>query len=261
MFKIIEDLVQGSEEWHKRRNSGIGGTDAPVIMGENPWKSPKYLLEEKLGLRKRFEGNEHTRRGITLEPLARSVYEKITKIKLEPAVLQSNKLNWQFASTDGINVQKKKIIEIKCGIKAYEYTAENNIAPPYYYGQIQHILCVSGYKSLDFFCWLPDHDPVLVNIERDEEYIKRLVKEEFKFYQLLQNKNLSSSEPEKFESSYSQKQTTYNYQYNYTLLNPSAVSPSLSSSDKEGVEINLKNTEGKKSEVLSSKLNNISFLG
>ena len=259
MFKIIEDLVQGSEEWHQRRNSGIGGTDAPVIMGENPWKSSKYLLEEKLGLRKRFEGNEHTRRGITLEPLARSAYEKITKIKLEPAVLQSNKLNWQFASTDGINVQKKKIIEIKCGIKAYEYTAKNNITPPYYYGQIQHILSVSGYKSLDFFCWLPDCDPVLVNIERNEEYITRLIKEEFKFYQLMQNKKLDSSEPEKSETSYSQQQTTYNFQYNYSLLNQTVISLSLSSPDRKGVEINLKNTEEKKSEILSSKLNNISL--
>ena len=253
MFKIIEDLVQGSEEWHQRRNSGIGGTDAPVIMGENPWKSTKYLLEEKLGLRKRFEGNEHTRRGITLEPLARSAYEKITKIKLEPAVLQSNKLHWQFASTDGINVQKKKIIEIKCGTKAYEYTAANNIAPPYYYGQIQHILCVSGYKSLDFFCWLPDYEPVLVNIERDEEYITRLIKEEFKFYQLMQDRKLDSSEPEKSKNLYSQQQTTYNFQYNYSSLNQSTISSSASSPDKKGVQISLKNTEEIKSEPLSKK--------
>lgn len=257
MFKIIEDLVQGSEEWHQRRNSGIGGTDAPVIMGENPWKSSKYLLEEKLGLRKRFEGNEHTRRGISLEPLARSAYEKITKIKLEPAVLQSNKLNWQFASTDGINVQKKKIIEIKCGIKAYEYTAKNNTAPPYYHAQIQHILCVSGYESLDFFCWLPDNEPVLVNIERDDDYIERLIKEEFKFYQLMQNKKLNLSDAKIPEKSYSQQQTFYSFQYNYSSLEQKAIESSRSISSKLSPLVGHRNIENNNSDTPPLKSENI----
>src|SRR5581483_972237 len=34
----IVDLRQGTQEWLGWRNQGIGASDAPIIMGENPWK-------------------------------------------------------------------------------------------------------------------------------------------------------------------------------------------------------------------------------
>ncbi len=43
-----DDIAQGTDSWHEWRSSVIGSSDAPVIMGENPWKSAKALVEEKL---------------------------------------------------------------------------------------------------------------------------------------------------------------------------------------------------------------------
>ena len=93
-----DDIAQGTDSWHEWRSSVIGSSDAPVIMGENPWKSAKALVEEKLGLRARFMGNAATCRGSALEPQARSVYEASKGDGVLPTVLQSTVRPWQAAS-------------------------------------------------------------------------------------------------------------------------------------------------------------------
>ena len=66
-FYLIDDLEQGSSEWRAWRKGVIGASDAPKIMGENPWGSRSSLLDEKLGLVREFQGNAKTREGNSLE--------------------------------------------------------------------------------------------------------------------------------------------------------------------------------------------------
>ena len=42
-------LEQGTAEWLAWRTQGIGASEAPAILGENPWKSRRALLAEKTG--------------------------------------------------------------------------------------------------------------------------------------------------------------------------------------------------------------------
>ena len=81
-FYFIEDLEQGSLEWHAWRRGVIGASDAATIMGENPWASAQRLLEEKLGLHRAFGGNAATREGHKLEEFAREALEKKYKHKM-----------------------------------------------------------------------------------------------------------------------------------------------------------------------------------
>ena len=173
LFIRHDDIAQGTDFWHAWRNSVIGSSDAPVIMGENPWKTAKALLEEKLGHRTPFNGNSATRRGTELEPQARSLYEESKGVSVAPSVLQNKLRPWQAAS------------EIKCGIKAYEHTAQTGHVPHHYYGQLQHILAVSGLSFIDYFCYKPESGGILVEVERDEPYINRLLVAEETFCQLL----------------------------------------------------------------------------
>ena len=49
------------EEWLQLRRKGIGGSDASVIMGKNPYRSILQLWEEKTGkLPVTDDGNEYT---------------------------------------------------------------------------------------------------------------------------------------------------------------------------------------------------------
>ena len=191
IFARRDDIAQGTPAWHEWRATVIGSSDAPTIMGENPWKSAKALLEEKLGIRARFLGNAATRRGNALEPRARSIYEKLKGIGVEPAILQNKIHPWQAASVDGIDRAGTVIVEIKCGIKSYEYTAKTGSVSPYYYGQLQHILAVSGLPSIDYFCYTPGNKELFYKVLRNEPYINRLLSAEQEFRNLLINHGIS----------------------------------------------------------------------
>jgi putative phage-type endonuclease len=181
----VIDLQQGTAEWHAWRSHGIGGSDAPSIMGENPWKNATQLLLEKLGTGHKQVTNAAMARGTALEPEARKHYETVRNIRVAPACLQSTAHEWLRASVDGLAADGSVVVEIKCGESAYRKTAGSRQAPDYYVGQLQHILAVTGLPHIDFFCWLPTLPGIHLRIERDDRYISRLLVSEQAFWQLI----------------------------------------------------------------------------
>jgi len=182
-YKIV-NLTQGTPIWHDWRIKGIGASDAPAIMGENPWKSRDRLLKEKLeGLN--FEPNKAMRRGTELEPVARSRYEQLTGIKTRPVCLESSQFEWLKASIDGLTHDGRSVVEIKCGESVYKHVSSLRQVPKYYFGQLQHILAVTGLARIDFWCYLPDRPEVHLRVVRDNYYIDRLIKTETKFWEEL----------------------------------------------------------------------------
>jgi putative phage-type endonuclease len=184
-FTIVE-LKQGTPEWLEWRHKGIGASDAPIIMGENPWKRVDELLREKRGPARHSIKNEAMNRGTSLEPQARRCYVTRTGNEVKPACLQSNQHVWLRASVDGISTNGNAIVEIKCGESVYRHTAQYRCAPDYYYGQLQHILAVSGLASLDFWCYLPGRPELLTSAARDDKYIERLITAEWNFWNSVQ---------------------------------------------------------------------------
>jgi putative phage-type endonuclease len=179
------NLIQGTEEWLAWREQGIGSSDAPAVMGENPWKSPERLMKEKVeGCR--VPATAAMSRGIVLEPEARRAYEMTVGVEVPPACLQSTRYEWLRASVDGLAGDGSLVVEIKCGERAHQHSFETGEVPDYYYGQLQHILAVTGLESIDFWCYLPDRPEVHLCVERDDPYIERMLEEEFRFWQRLQ---------------------------------------------------------------------------
>jgi len=180
---IIVELEQGTREWLEWRHKGIGASDAPVVMGENPWKTAAQLLHEKRGRAARESvQNAAMARGTLLEPEARRRYISRTGRDVQPACLQSSEHEWLRASVDGLTNSGDVVVEIKCGESVYRNTSQNGCAPDYYYGQLQHILAVTGLRSLDFWCYLPGLPDILVPVKRDNNYIERLLNLEFQFW-------------------------------------------------------------------------------
>ena len=177
-------LQQGTEDWLNWRFEGIGASDAPAIMGENPWKSRARLMKEKRE-RKKPKLNTAMIRGTELEPIARDNYEKKFGISVPPACLQSNSHSWMRASVDGMTVCGSTVIEIKCGEGAYWKSAESGEVPSYYMGQLQHILAVTGLAVIDYWCYLPEHSGIHIRVPRDEIYITRLIEMEKLFWREL----------------------------------------------------------------------------
>lgn len=179
-YKIV-DIAQGTAEWQEWRNQGVGASDAPAIMGENPWKSREQLLKEKLnGLS--FSPNAAMALGTALEPEARNRYGRRTGVNVRPECLQSTRFDWLRASIDGLAPDGSSVVEIKCGEKLYEEVASTRHVPRHYFGQLQHILAVTGLSKIDFWCYWPGRPEVLLCQDRENRYIDRLMETEQKFW-------------------------------------------------------------------------------
>lgn len=166
-YKEIE-LDQGTSEWKQWRLGGFGASDVPVLMGENPWKSIETLLKEKEGYGGDYQ-NSAMRRGKMLEPEARKEYCRKFGLSVAPICLQHKDYFWARASLDGMSGNRKNVVEIKCGESAYRRAQRGEI-PKYYYGQLQHILFVTGLDMIDYWCYLPNRDGVLLHAKRDDPY-------------------------------------------------------------------------------------------
>ena len=185
----IVNLRQNTPAWLEWRSQGIGASDAPAIMGENPWKSADYLFQEKCNCID-YGPNPAMARGNALEPQARRCYERRFGIRVPPACLQSTKHEWMRASVDGLALDGSTVIEIKCGESAYRKASTTSEVPDYYFGQLQHILAVTGLHEIDFWCYLPGYPEVHITVGRDEGYIKRMLETEHAFWQkVLQHRN------------------------------------------------------------------------
>ena len=184
-FYLIEDLEQGTSEWRAWRKGVIGASDAPKIMGENPWGSRESLMNEKLGLVPEFKGNSKTREGNSLEGDARDSLAKKFKMKIQPTIVQDSSEPFLAASLDGICNKLENIFEIKAGVKAYEHTQINRSVPSYYMGQLQHMLMVTQMDSLTYAVYRPGMPLLTLQVNRNESYIKRLRKKEKEFVEEL----------------------------------------------------------------------------
>ena len=179
---ITVGLEEGTQEWREWRHKGIGASDAPVIMGESRLKNVAELLEEKCGPALDFGRNDRSIRGSDLEPDARRRYMAKTGKQVIAACIQSSRYDWLRASVDGLSLTHDSVVEISCGSSIYWRTAKSLRVPPYCFGQLQHILAVTGFESVDFWCCSPGCNDLLLRVERDDVYIERLLELEGEFW-------------------------------------------------------------------------------
>lgn len=178
-------LIQGTEEWLEFRKSMIGASDAPVIMGVSPWKTPNQLWEEKLGLREPCI-NAAMRRGTEMEEEARKAFEEKTGHTVFPSVLLHSEKSWMMASVDGIDMEGKIIVEIKCPGKVDHEIALSGEVPEKYYPQLQHIMYVASVDKIYYFSYSMNSSIVL-EVRKNEKYIREMLDREEEFYRCLQH--------------------------------------------------------------------------
>ena len=179
----IERLQQNTAEWHRWRQQGLGASDAPVIMGEAAFKTPRMLWSIKTGRAHEDAPGPAARRGRELERLARRAYEQEVGIQMEPLCLVHDQLEWMRASLDGLSFDGSTVLEVKCPMSLRDRTAaQEGRVPPHYYPQLQHELEVSRAEEVHY--WSFDGNAgTLIRVHPDREYLKRLVEAETAFWQ------------------------------------------------------------------------------
>lgn len=145
-------------EWLEQRKSGLGGSDAAAILGDNPWKTNTQLYDEKIGdvAPEDISDNEAVQYGINAEePLRRLFaldFPQYDIIHEEHVIHRHPDCPFILGTFDGIlidrNTGEKGILEIKTTeiMKSMIYEKWNDKVPQNYFVQILHYLLVSGFS-------------------------------------------------------------------------------------------------------------------
>ena len=176
-----EEKVQGSMDWHLKRQKCIGGSDAAAILGVSPWKTAYQLWLEKVGPLKIKPPNEPQKRGLDLEPAARHWFMDHTYYETQPEVRMHPKYPWMIASFDGMTKDGKIAVEVKCPGKKDHESARQGIVPIHYAPQLNHLLAVSGLDMI-YYLSFDGEDGYLLEFQRNEKDIEDLISKELKFF-------------------------------------------------------------------------------
>jgi putative phage-type endonuclease len=172
-------------EGREYRRNKIGSSDAAVILGVSPWKTPRQLYDEKIGLREASYTSTAMQRGIDMEPIARLQLEDLLGIPLMPEARLHPERNWQISSLDAWNEEKKVAAEIKVPGREDHEKALDGKVPDKYVPQLQHHMAVWDLPSILYFSW-HEKDFASILVRRDEDYINYLLLEEKRFWDRLQ---------------------------------------------------------------------------
>ena len=179
---IMLDVTQGSEEWlTARRGIPTASNFKRIITASGKLSgSARQYLEEladeyRNGKALDTQSSEPMRRGIELEPEARSVYESQTGVAVaQIGLVYLNQHRMVAASPDGL-VGGEGLLEIKCPMdNTHNGYLRAGRMPSTYIPQVQGQLWVTARRWCDFFSYHPGCAPLLIRVYRDEPYIAKL---------------------------------------------------------------------------------------
>lgn len=161
-------------EWLEWRLQGVCASDAPCIMGESPWKTRDQLLQEKATGIDNYPENDNMRFGKENEEVARLLYEQMTDhIVFPDQKIIHPKFYWIRATLDGLDMDGKVMVEIKCAKKSDHILASKQKVPPKYFAQCQHQLLAKELDTMDYFSY-HKQEGIIVKVDRDQPYIAKM---------------------------------------------------------------------------------------
>lgn len=145
----IVNYKQNTPEWLEFRRSSLGATTASVLSGENPWKN-EFDLYEEMVLGKVTPLNDAMKRGMEMEDEARGFCEMELECALFPVTMKHKTIPFMHASFDGISLDEKIAVEIKCSKKCYDDAVKDKI-PSYYKYQMFQQMLIGNLNSM-YYC-------------------------------------------------------------------------------------------------------------
>ena len=186
----ISTLNMPHEEWLAHRQKSIGGSDAPSIIGLNPYSSPYTVWADKLGKIPPKEDNEAMRQGRDLEFYVAERFCEATgkKVRRENFILINPDYPFAHANVDRMVVGEDAGLECKTTSALNMKNFKNGTYPDTYYVQCVHYMMVTGCKKWYLAVLVLNKEFMVFEIERDEEEIEALAKSEAEFWRLVESK-------------------------------------------------------------------------
>lgn len=193
MAKLVMTLeqMQDRDAWLQLRNTGIGGSDAAVILGVSPWKSALTLWAEKTGQKEPddLSQNQRVYWGTKNESnIADWFMEETGKKVFRRGMMRSEEHPFMLASVDREVVGEKAGLEIKtAGIDQAKKWMDDEV-PDAYYLQCQWYMAVTGYERWYIAVLIGGNEARWKCIERNEAQIRVLIEAAERFWQMVESK-------------------------------------------------------------------------
>lgn len=195
MTKLILSVKEAidHDKWLEVRNMGIGGSDAGVIMGLNPYKSPFQLWMEKTGQiqPEDLSDNEYVYWGTVLEEAVAHRFTEVTGKKLQRrGTLQSEENPFMLANVDRMVIGEDAGLECKTANAFSSGKWDGDEIPDSYYCQCLHYMAVTGCQKWYIAVLVGGNHFIWKEIQRNEEDIQALIKAESEFWDKVQKKEM-----------------------------------------------------------------------
>lgn len=187
-------------EWLKLRQTGIGGSDAPVILGVNKYKTIDELIEDKLAPAIEDIPNLACRHGTYCESFVAELFTEVTELRVQRSnfMYRNKEHPFMLANIDrkiigqdaGLECKTTSIYNINkfaasCVVPAND---DNDCPFPYdYYVQIMHYMAVTGWTKWYLAVLIGNREFKWYKIERDEDNINFIIEKETEFINILEN--------------------------------------------------------------------------
>lgn len=188
-MKVVQ-LVQGTFEWHKWRREGIGGSDAPALLGVSPYKTRRQLYFEKVeGIEEEISPDKEFifAKGHRVEGLIRKEFADLVGVEIIPICVEHSSESFRRGSLDGYHANQGDF-EAKLVGQAVLSSARKGEIPQHHRVQILHNLAITESDKAYWFGHDGKKNGVLVEVGRDEEEIKRITDAEHEFWNLVLKK-------------------------------------------------------------------------
>jgi putative phage-type endonuclease len=185
-FDVLGDSSH-REEWLKMRRSGIGGSDAPAILGLVPWASPTSVQMDKWGLADEPDEAEVVRWGRRLESVIAAGLGEDEGWDLEPygLLIRSRSHPWMLCTPDTRRRSDGVFVQIKNTMKADDW---NERVPEAVVVQCQHEMAVTGHARCIAAALVLGNRLRWAYVERDEPFIEHvLIPAERAFWEATQS--------------------------------------------------------------------------
>ena len=178
-MKIV-NLSQRTPEWLQWRAQGVTASEAAIILGRSPYKTPWRLWAERSGVRpaEDLSANPFVQRGISLEDVARQGFEQRHKTLLLPLCAESDVHPELRCSLDGVS-HTGEPVELKVPVlKTYEQIRDQGEQATAYqlaWVQLQFQLYVldATHGWLVFDLCRPSSPALEFHIERDDDFLQQ----------------------------------------------------------------------------------------
>ena len=201
----VINLNQRTPEWEHWRAKGVTASEAAVILGRSPYKTPWRLWAERTGAAapEDLSTKPAVQRGLALEDEARKRFEARNATILLPVCAESEEEPILRCSLDGLN-DKDEPVELKVPMeRTYREVAaqkEQALAYRLYWVQVQHQIYVIGAERgwLVFDPCRQDLPAIEFPIDRDERFLRgELVPACLRFWELIETGKAPVQDPKR----------------------------------------------------------------